>query len=80
MHNWAIDDTKRYNGVVSVLEADSETVRDKLAFFDAQCVHLGKHLQPGSSAGSMTMRLTLSANKLQFGEAEVHNHWPDAAE
>jgi hypothetical protein len=43
-------------------------------------VHLSKHLQHGSTAGSMLMQLTLSANKLQFGETEIHNHWPDAAE
>ena len=80
LHFWATDDTKRYNGVVNVFEADSELVRDKLAFFDAHCVRLSKHLQHGSTTGSMTMQLTLSANKLQFGETEIHNHWPDVAE
>ena len=80
LHFWATDDTKRYNGVVNVFEADSEMVRDQLAFFDAHCVRLSKHLQHGSTAGSMTMQLTLSANKLQFGETEIHNHWPDIAE
>ena len=80
LHFWATDDTKRYNGVVNVFEADSEIVRDKLEFFDAHCVRLSKQLQPGSTTGSMVMQLTLSANKLQFGETEIHNHWPDVAE
>lgn len=79
LHFWATDDTKRYNGVVNVFEADSEIVRDKLAFFDAHCVRFSKHLQPSSTVGSMTTQLTLSANKLQFGETEIHNHWPALA-
>lgn len=76
---WATDDTKRFDGVVNVFEADSESVRDQVQFFDAHCVALSKHFQDAHAAQGMTMRLTLSANKLQYAEMEIDNHWPDVA-
>lgn len=78
LHAWATHDTQRFNGVIQVLEADSEAVRDHVAFFEAHCVLLSKQFQADHAAGGMTMHLTLSANKLQLGETELHNHWPDA--
>ena len=77
LHFWAADDTKRFDGEVTVFEDDRATVRDRLEFFDAHCVAFGKHFQNASAAGAMTMRLTLSANKIRFAELEVDNRWPN---
>ena len=79
LHFWATDDTKRFDGVLTFFEADRAAVRDRLAFFEAHCVRLSKHFQDANASRGMTMRLTLSANKLRFGEVEIHNNWPDGA-
>ena len=77
--HWATNDTKRHDGVVNVYEADSASVRDEVKFFDAYCVQFNKHFQDAHAAAGMTLRLTLSANKLQYAEVEVDNRWPDVA-
>ena len=79
LHFWATDDMKRLDGAVVFFEADRAAIRDRLAFFDAHCVQFSKQFQDANSRRGMTMRLTLSANKLQFGEMEIHNNWPDLA-
>ena len=77
LHFWAANHTKRFDGVVTVSEDDRATVRDRLEFFDTYCVMLSKHFQDASATESMTMRLTLSANKLRFAEVEIDNRWPN---
>lgn len=79
LHFWAVSDTKRFDGVIDVFEPDSPVVRDRLMFFDASCVLLGKQFQDAHSSQGMTMRLTISANKLQFKEMTLDNKWPDVA-
>lgn len=79
LEHWALDDTKRFDGVLHVLEADSYAIRDQLKFFGAHCVGLAKQFQDAGATQGMAMHLTLSADKLQFAEAELANNWPDAA-
>ncbi len=79
LEHWALNDTHRLDGMVIVLEPDSPTVRDKVKFFGAYCVGFEKNFQDAHAVGGMTMRLSLSANKLQYDEVEIDNKWPDAA-
>lgn len=79
LHFWAIDDTKRFDGVLNVLEEDSQGIRDQLKFFGAHCIGLKKQFQDSHSARGMLMHLTLSADKLQYGEVTIDNNWPDTA-
>lgn len=79
LHFWAIDDTKHFDGVLNVLEADSQAIRDQLKFFGAHCIGLTKQFQDINSAHGMLMHLTLSADKLHLGEIVIDNKWPDTA-
>lgn len=76
---WATSSTKRFDGVVKIFEPDSTAVRDEVRFFDAHCVGFHKQFQDANSIRGMTLVLSLSANKLQYAEMEIHNNWPDAA-
>jgi|GEM_PF-1917832 len=77
---WALDDTKRLDGVVSVFEESGVGVRDKIEFFDAQCTLLRKQYHDDAhSARGGTMLLELSANKLQYAEVTLTNDWLDAS-
>lgn len=78
LEHWALSDTQRLDGAVHVMEPDSPTVRDKVKFWGAHCVGFQKNFQDAHAVGGMTMRLSLSANKLQCNEMEIDNHWPDA--
>jgi hypothetical protein len=79
LHFWAIDNTKRFDGVLNVLEEDSQAIRDQLKFFGAYCVGLNKQFQDANSTPGMTMHLTLSADKLEYGEVAIDNKWPNTA-
>ena len=73
----ALDDNKRFDGVLNVLEEDSRAIRDQIKFLGAYCIGLKKQFRDARSKQGMTMHLTLSADKLQYGEAELDNRWPD---
>ncbi len=79
LEHWALHDTKRLDGLVQVLAADQQAVQNELRFFGACCVGLTKHYQDAHSQRGMTMDLRLSANRLQYGEAELDNRWPGTA-
>ena len=79
LHYWAIDDTKRFDGVLNVLEEDSQAIRDQLTFVGAHCIGLSKQFQDTNSLQGMTMHLTLSAAELHYGEVLIDNKWPDLA-
>lgn len=76
LHFWALDDTKQFGGKLQVLESDSRAVRKTIEFVDAYCTGLSKHFDGSGSTQSMTMTLSLSADKLLCGEMTIHNDWP----
>jgi hypothetical protein len=79
LHFWAISDTKHFDGVLNVLDDDTQAIRDQLTFFGAHCIGISKQFQYINSLRGMTMHLTLSADKLHYGEVEIDNKWPDMA-
>ncbi len=77
LHHWAMDDTKKLNGELVVSADDSRYSRRKTILFEeAYCVGLSKQFDGSASKRGMTMRLTLSANKLSCGEVKLDNKWP----
>ena len=79
LSQWAHSNNKQLDGVLNIYEADRASVRDQVKFFAAHCVQFSKHFQDAHATQGLILKLTLSANKLRFGELEVDNRWPDAA-
>jgi hypothetical protein len=77
VHHWALDDTKKMSGRIVVAAADdSSAARKTIIFSDAYCISLSKQFDGSASTQSMTMTLTLSANKIQSGGVLLDNQWP----
>ncbi|UOQ74812.1 type VI secretion system tube protein TssD [Hymenobacter cellulosilyticus] len=76
LHHWALDDTKKMNGSISVFHSDVRAVRKTIAFEEAFCVGLRKEFSAAKNAQNMTMSLSLSANRLKIGSVEIDNKWP----
>lgn len=76
LHHWALDNTKKLEGKLLVFESDILSVRKTVEFRDAFCVGLHKSFDGSGSSRSMTMSLTLSADKLICGEVTIDNAWP----
>lgn len=77
LHHWALDDAKKMSGSIQVMASDNaRSTRQEIRFEDAYCVGLGKQFDGSASNIGMTMRLSLSANKLICGQLEVDNKWP----
>ncbi len=77
MHRWALEDKKQMSGRLVVASADDASVaRKTIIFTEAYCVGLRKLFDGSASAQSMTMALTLSANKIKSGDVELNNKWP----
>jgi hypothetical protein len=77
VHHWALDDTKKMSGKIIVESDDNaSTARKTIIFTDAYCIGLAKQFDGSASTQSMTMTLTLSANKIQSGGVVLDNQWP----
>lgn len=76
LHHWALDNTKKLEGELLILESDSEAVRRTIKFQDAFCTGLRKNFDGSGSSKGMAMSLTLSADKLVSDEVKVDNEWP----
>lgn len=76
LHHWALDNTKKLEGQLLIIESDSEAVRCTIEFKDAFCTGLRKNFDGSGSSKGMTMSLSLSADKLVSGEVKVDNEWP----
>jgi hypothetical protein len=77
VHHWALDDTKKLSGRILVESDDDASMsRKTLIFSDAYCIGLSKQFDGSASNQSMTMTLTLSANKIQSGSVTLDNQWP----
>lgn len=77
VHHWALDDTKKMSGRLVVAAADDASVARKIiTFTDAYCIGMSKQFDGSASVQSMTMTLTLSADKLKSGSIELDNKWP----
>lgn len=77
VHHWALDDTKKMSGRIVVAAADdSSAARKTITFTDAYCIGMSKLFDGSASTQSMTMTLTLSADKLKSGNIEIDNKWP----
>ena len=77
VHHWALDDTKKMSGHILVKSDDNaSTARKTIVFTDAYCMGLSKQFDGSASTQSMTMTLTLSANKIQRGGVLLDNQWP----
>jgi hypothetical protein len=77
VHHWALDDTKKMSGHIIVESDDNaSTARKTIKFSDAYCISLSKQFDGSASTQSMTMTLTLSANKIQSGSVVLDNQWP----
>ena len=73
---WALDDAKRFDGQLHILDDDGMSVRKRIVFQDASCIGFQKHFDGSGSAQGMLMTLTLSANRLLSGEMTIDNEWP----
>ena len=80
LQGWARSHTRRLDGVVNVYEDDKNAIRDVVRFFAAHCTSFHRDFQDAHAAQGMTTVLSLSANKIQYAELEVHNRWPDVAD
>ncbi|PJJ59369.1 type VI secretion system tube protein TssD [Hymenobacter chitinivorans] len=76
IHHWALDDTKKMNGSISIFHSDVRAVRKTITFEDTFCVGLRKEFSAAKSSQNMTMSLSLSANRLTIGSVEIDNKWP----
>jgi hypothetical protein len=77
VHHWALDDTKKLSGQIVVASADDASVARKIILFsNAYCIGLSKQFDGSASTQSMTMTLTLSADKIQSGGVVLDNQWP----
>jgi hypothetical protein len=77
LHHWALDDTKKLSGRLLVeADDDASVARKTIVFSDAYCIGLSKQFDGSGSTQSMTMTLTLSADKIQSGSVVLDNQWP----
>jgi hypothetical protein len=77
VHHWALDDTKKLSGRILVeADDDASAARKTIIFSDAYCIGLSKQFDGSASTQSMTMTLTLSADKIQSGGVTLDNQWP----
>ena len=77
VHHWALDDTKKLSGRILVeADDDASAARKTIIFSDAYCIGLSKQFDGSASTQSMTMTLTLSADKIQSGSVTLDNQWP----
>lgn len=77
LHHWALDDTKKLSGRILVeADDDASAARKTIIFSDAYCIGLTKQFDGSASTQSMTMTLTLSADKIQSGSVTLDNQWP----
>ena len=77
VHHWALDDTKKLSGRILVeADDDASAARKTIIFSDAYCIGLTKQFDGSASTQSMTMTLTLSADKIQSGSVTLDNQWP----
>lgn len=74
--NWAIDASKSLPGTITYFCSDEYTKLKKVSFENGYCVEFREKYLGAAFADKIKTLLTISAEKVTIGSAEINNQWP----
>lgn len=75
--SWMLDPYKKDSGKITYKRIDQDSTMKEVSFEDAYCVEYTENFDArgGNMDTSMTLTLTISADKITVGGATLNNNW-----